>query len=95
MSGANKRGGLALHVAAEADGRPLRECVASALQDYFAKLDGHPPGNLYQMVLQEVERPMIEAALEHTGGNQSHAAEVLGMSRGTLRKKLKLYGLGK
>lgn len=93
MSGGDKTGGATLRVAAEADGRPLRECVASALHEYLAKLDGHPPGNLYQMVLQEVERPMIEAALRHTGGNQSRAAEVLGMSRGTLRKKLKLYGL--
>ena len=54
-----------------------------------------PPGNLYQMVMNEVEAPLIEAALHHTGGNQSHAAEILGMSRGTLRKKLKLHGLGK
>ena len=95
MSGGNKSGaGPSLRVTAENDGRPLRECVASALHEYLAKLDGHPPGNLYQMVLQEVERPMIEAALAHTGGNQSHAAEILGMSRGTLRKKLKLYDLG-
>lgn len=84
-----------LQVDADEDGKPLRECVASALSEYFKHLDGHPPGNLYQMVLQEMEMPLLEAALRHTGGNQSHAAEILGISRGTLRKKLKLYGLDK
>lgn len=93
MSGASKA--IRLQVSADTAGRPLRECVAAALHEYFARLDGHPPGNLYQMVMNEVEAPLIEAALHHTGGNQSHAAEILGMSRGTLRKKLKLHGLGK
>ncbi len=84
-----------LQVDADSDGKTLRECVALALREYLKHLDGHPPGNLYQMVLQEMEAPLLEAALQHTGGNQSHAAEILGISRGTLRKKLKLYGLDK
>lgn len=72
---------------------PLSECVETALKDYFEQLDGHPAANLYDMLLAEVEAPLFRAALEHTNGNQSRAAEILGLNRGTLRKKLKTYGL--
>jgi Fis family transcriptional regulator len=48
---------------------------------------------LYELILAEVEAPLMEAVMEYTKGNQSRAAIVLGLSRGTLRKKLKLYGL--
>jgi Fis family transcriptional regulator len=72
---------------------PLSECVSHALADYFKQLDGHPAANLYEMLMNEVEVPLLRAALEHTNGNQSRAAEVLGINRGTLRKKLKTYGL--
>ncbi len=73
---------------------PLREQVEAALCDYFRRLDGHPPPvNFYQLVLQEVEPPLLGTVLAHTGGNQSRAAEILGMSRATLRKKLRQYGL--
>ena len=51
------------------------------------------PGNLYEMVLGEVEQPLLKAVLDFTRGNQSKAADVLGINRGTLRKKLKEYGL--
>lgn len=72
---------------------PLSECVETALKDYFKHLDGHPAANLYEMLLAEVEAPLLRATLEHTNGNQSRAAEILGLNRGTLRKKLKTYGL--
>tara|TARA_R110001606_G_scaffold346892_3_gene495958 strand:+ start:73466 stop:73753 length:288 start_codon:yes stop_codon:yes gene_type:complete len=72
---------------------PLSECVETALKDYFKHLDGHPAANLYEMLLAEVEAPLFKATLEHTNGNQSRAAEILGLNRGTLRKKLKTYGL--
>lgn len=72
---------------------PLSECVELALRDYFKNLDGHPTANLYEMLLAEVEAPLLKATLEHTNGNQSRAAEILGLNRGTLRKKLKTYGL--
>lgn len=71
----------------------LSECVEHALKDYFEQLDGHPAANLYDMLLTEVEAPLIKATLEHTNGNQSRTAEILGINRGTLRKKIKLYGL--
>ena len=72
---------------------PLNECVAHSLKEYFEHLDGHPTANLYNMLLAEVEAPLFKATLEHTNGNQSRAAEILGLNRGTLRKKLKTYGL--
>ena len=84
---------LDLSVAAEHTHAPLSECVATALKDYFEQLDGHPAANLYDMLLAEVEAPLFKATLEHTNGNQSRAAEILGLNRGTLRKKLKTYGL--
>lgn len=71
----------------------LRECVATALVDYFDSLDGHPGGNLYEMVLQEVEQPLLEIVMQQVNGNQSKAAVLLGLNRGTLRKKLKQYDL--
>ena len=82
-----------LQSAAGATGAPLRECVRMALDAYLVQLDGHDPQDLYRMVLSEVEAPMLEAVLAYTGGNQTRAAAVLGMNRGTLRKKLRLYGL--
>jgi len=72
---------------------PLRECVREAVDAYFADLDGHPCRGLYRMVMSEVEVPLLEAVMRHSQGNQSIAAGLLGMNRGTLRKKLKEYDL--
>ena len=72
---------------------PLRTQTAEALQAYFATLNGHKPGQLYEMVMREVEVPLLEAVLEYAQGKQSRAADIIGLSRGTLRKKLKTYGL--
>ncbi|BDZ74018.1 MULTISPECIES: DNA-binding transcriptional regulator Fis [Methylophaga] len=82
-----------LAVAAEQTTAPLSVCVSRALADYFEQLEGHPAANLYEMLMTEVEVPLLKATLEHTNGNQSRAAEILGINRGTLRKKLKQYGL--
>ncbi|NQY27349.1 MAG: DNA-binding transcriptional regulator Fis [Piscirickettsiaceae bacterium] len=82
-----------LSVAEERSSAPLGECVENALRQYFKQLDGHPAANLYDMLLAEVEAPLFKATLSHTNGNQSRAAEILGLNRGTLRKKLKSYGL--
>ena len=71
----------------------LRESVQSSVEMYFANLDGAPAGNLYDLVLDEVEEPLLKAVLAFTKGNQSKSAVVLGVSRGTLRKKMKKYGL--
>lgn len=73
--------------------RPLRDLTAEALNNYFRDLNGHRPGDLYDLVLGEVEEPLFRAALEFTQGNQSLAAEILGINRATLRKKLRHYQL--
>lgn len=73
--------------------QPLRESVERALENYFAHLDGQPVNNLYDMVLSEIEIPLLETVMGNTRGNQSKAARLLGISRGTLRKKLKKYGI--
>lgn len=71
----------------------LQDSVNQALQQYVAKLDGQTPANLYSLVLAEVEKPLIEMVLKLTNGNQSKAAIILGISRGTLRKKMAIYEL--
>jgi Fis family transcriptional regulator len=73
--------------------KPLRDLTGEALQTYFRDLNGHKPGALYDLVLGEVEPPLFEAVLEYTRGNQSRAAEILGLNRATLRKKLRHYDL--
>jgi Fis family transcriptional regulator len=69
----------------------LREAVQAALTQYFEQLDGTPPVELHQMVMQQVERPLYETVMDYAGGNQSRAAAMLGISRSTLRKKLAQY----
>jgi len=73
--------------------QPLRQYVAKALENYFSNLEGHKPANLYELVLEEMEIPLLEAIMKFTRENQSKSAIYLGLSRGTLRKKLKRYGL--
>ena len=69
----------------------LGESVRHSLRQYFAQLDGQTPANLYTMVLAEVEKPLIEMVLQLTNNNQSKTAKILGISRGTLRKKMAIY----
>ena len=71
----------------------LRESVAIAMKNYFEQLDNEQPSDIYEMVLTEVEAPLMEAVMNYTQGNQTKASLVLGLNRGTLRKKLKTYGL--
>jgi len=71
----------------------LSDCVRDALNSYFNQLDGHSASDLYQLVMEEVERPMFKTVMEHTNGNQTRAAAVLGISRSTLRKKLAHYDI--
>jgi Fis family transcriptional regulator len=72
---------------------PLRSLTEQALDTYFASLNGQAPGHLYDLVLHEVEEPLFRAVLDYAEGNQSRAADILGINRGTLRKKLKGYGI--
>ncbi len=74
-------------------GQSLRGCVEQAVDNYFKHLDGQDVSNVYEMVLAEVEAPLLEIVLKYTRHNQTRAAQVLGLNRGTLRKKLKQYGL--
>jgi Fis family transcriptional regulator len=73
--------------------RPLRNVTEEALDNYFASLNGSKPSELYSLVIREVEAPLFKAVMNYTKGNQSKAAEMLGINRGTLRKKLRIYGL--
>ena len=74
-------------------GIPLRSHAEQALDSYFASLNGHAPAHLYELVLREVEEPLFRAVLDYVEGNQSRAADMLGINRGTLRKKLRHYGI--
>ena len=73
--------------------QPIRRSVQSALELYLGDLNGHRVDDLYHVVMSEVEPALLNVVMEHAEGNQSQAAEMLGISRGTLRKKLKLYDL--
>ena len=66
----------------------IAECVRKSLERYFRDLDGEKPCAIYDMVLKNVERPMLELVLDRAAGNQSVAAEMLGINRNTLRKKM-------
>lgn len=71
----------------------LSDTVRHALESYFNDLDGHEARDLYELVISQVEKPLFEAVMQHTRGNITKAAAVLGMNRGTLRSRLKKYGL--
>jgi Fis family transcriptional regulator len=73
----------------------LSNAVKHSIRRYLFELEGTQPNNMYELVLRQIEQPLFEAILEHTKGNQSRAAEMLGLNRGTLRKKLRSYNLHK
>jgi Fis family transcriptional regulator len=75
-------------------GDTLREAARRAVQKYLDDMGDHDTDGLHQLVMAEVEEPLLAAVLEHAGGNQTRAASILGISRSTLRKKLGHYGLG-
>lgn len=77
----------------DARNQPLRSVTEDSLKKYFKDLNGHAPGDLYGLVIGEVEAPLFKTVMDHTHGNQSRAAEILGLNRATLRKKLKHYCL--
>jgi Fis family transcriptional regulator len=71
----------------------LSKSVEIAVENYFDTMDDQAVTDLYEMVMSEVEAPLLSCVLRHTGNNQSRTAQVLGLNRGTLRKKLKKYGM--
>ncbi len=72
---------------------PLRVHVERVVREYFAALDDEMPTDFYELILKEVELPLLTVVLEQTRGNQTKCAQILGLNRGTLRKKLKTYNL--
>jgi len=72
----------------------IARCVRKALKEYFKDLDGEEPCcGMYDMVMDCVEKPLLEMVLEHVGGNQSRTSEMLGINRNTLRKKMLQHGI--
>lgn len=71
----------------------LREYVAKAVRRYLLDLGDCDSHELYDIVLREIEMPMLAEVMRHCEGNQSRAAATLGLNRATLRKKLRAYGL--
>lgn len=71
----------------------LPDCVRASLDAYFATLGDTEPANLHEMLIRAVEKPLLEVVMARAGGNQSRAAQWLGLNRNTLRKKLLEHGL--
>ena len=72
---------------------PLCKCVRRSLKRYFKDMNGEEPTNVYQMVISEIEKPLLEIVMEQSESNQTRASRVLGINRNTLRKKLRQYQL--
>lgn len=72
---------------------PFSICVKRSLEQYMKDLNGTAPSDLYSIVLAQVEKPMLEIVMQRADNNQSRAAEMLGINRNTLRKKLRDHGL--
>lgn len=83
-----------LNAQSQVTNKPLRDSVKQALRNYLSQLNGQDVDDLYELVLSEVEDPMLDIVMQYTRGNQTRAANMLGINRGTLRKKLKKYGRG-
>ena len=73
--------------------KPLSEQVRKAMKKYFATLGDAAPANIYEMVMTEVEQELLKAVMKYANYNQSKAANVLGLNRATLRKKLHRYNI--
>lgn len=73
----------------------LAKCVKRSMERYFKDLNGHKATDLYALVVKEVEKPLLEIVMKQACSNQCRAAEILGINRNTLRKKLKLHNLDK
>ena len=71
----------------------LSNNVRRALENYFADLDGHETSNIYNLFLEQFEKPLFEVVMEVSRGNVTRAAGMLGLNRGTLRNRLKKYGI--
>lgn len=77
----------------DAKDNELTSTVRKVMRQYFKDLDGEKCTGIYEMVVNAVERPMLEVVMTQAHGNQTRAAELLGLNRNTLRKKLQQHGL--
>ena len=68
--------------------KQIEDCVRSSLESYFRDLRGTEPDGMYEMLVSVVEKPLLDVVMKHAEGNQSRAAEWLGINRNTLRRKL-------
>ena len=68
--------------------RHIEECIRDSLEAYFKDLRGAEPHSMHEMIMNTVEKPLLDVVLRHADGNQSRAAEWLGINRNTLRRKL-------
>ena len=80
-----------MSAAKSSDTKPLSHYVAHSLDGFFGALNGHAPKDLYGMILEQVEPPLLKATMKYCNGNQSRAASILGLNRATLRKKLRQH----
>lgn len=80
-------------VSENVDSITLRQAVKDTLKNYFTNIGGEQPVDFYSILLEEIERPLLEVLINYTHYNQVKMALILGLSRGTLRKKLKQYGM--
>ena len=69
----------------------IADCVRHSVQKYLQDLDGEAPCPMYEMVIRNVEKPLLEVVLAHAEGNQTIAADMLGINRNTLRKKMQVH----
>ena len=81
--------------ALENNSKCLGDNVRDAMEKYFKDMDGHEPNNLHELVMSQVEKPLIESVIDNARGNISRAAQLLGLNRGTLRNPMQKYGLDK
>ncbi len=72
---------------------PLNDCIVQSMEQYFTDLNGEEPKNLHGFFISEVEKPFLQLVMDKVNGNQTRAANILGINRNTLRKKLKTYDL--
>lgn len=82
-----------LETADELETITLKQVVKNTLRNYFSNIGNEQPVDFYSILLEEIERPLLEVLINHTHYNQVKMAQILGISRGTLRKKLKQYGM--
>lgn len=80
-------------IAGDIESATLKQVVKDTLRNYFTNIGNEQPVDFYSILLEEIERPLLEVLINHTNYNQVRMAQILGISRGTLRKKLKQYGL--